>query len=54
VRHVTDHPAYARLNDSIAVLAGEVRIPELDRPLEQRDVELVFDVRELLWEAPAA
>jgi len=53
-RHVSDHEKYQWLNDSICVIAGEVRAPE--RPLaeiKQGDVELVFDVSELVWEAPA-
>jgi hypothetical protein len=55
VWHMSDHEKYRRLNDCICVLAGEVRVPT-DIPVEQlkqADVELVFDVSELVWEAPA-
>jgi hypothetical protein len=51
--HLSDHEKYRRLNDTICVLAGEVRVP--DKPpeeLRQVDVELVMDVSELVWEAP--
>jgi hypothetical protein len=51
--HVSDHEKYRRLNDSVCVIAGEVRSP--DKPpeqIQQGDVELVFDVSELVWEAP--
>jgi hypothetical protein len=54
VRHVSDDARYERLNDCVAVLAGEVRVPKLDRPVVQGDVELVFDVHELIWEPPPA
>lgn len=53
--HVSDHESYKRLNDCICVLAGEVRVPmaiPADQ-LKQADVELVFEVSELVWEAPA-
>jgi uncharacterized protein DUF3237 len=52
-KHVSDHEKYSWLNDSICVIAGEVRSP--NKPSEemvQGDVELVFDVSELVWEAP--
>ena len=52
-KHVSDHEKYSWLNDSICVIAGEVRSP--NKPPEemlQGDVELVFDVSELVWEAP--
>ena len=52
VRHVSDDARYARLNDGVCVLAGEVRSPDHPEPIEQREVQLVFDVRELVWEAP--
>jgi hypothetical protein len=51
--HLSDGEAYKRLNDSICVLAGEVRRP--DKPaaeVKQLDVELVIDVSELVWETP--
>jgi hypothetical protein len=52
--HVSDHAKYRRLNDVVCVLAGEVRWP--DKPPEQVaqvEVELVIDVSEMVWEAPA-
>jgi hypothetical protein len=51
--HVTDHASYSRLNDSICAISGEVRVPDLppDR-LKQGDVQLVFDVAEIVWEPP--
>jgi hypothetical protein len=52
VRHITDHPTYTRLNDCICVLSGEVRVPEHPEPTEQDEVQLVFEVNELVWEAP--
>jgi len=52
VRHVTDDPRYTHLNDSICVLSGEVRVPEHAEPIEQAEVQLVFEVNELIWEAP--
>jgi uncharacterized protein DUF3237 len=45
--HLSQHEKYRWLNDSICVLAGEVR------RMEQGDVELVLDLSELVWEAPA-
>jgi Protein of unknown function (DUF3237) len=53
--HISDHQKYKRLNDGICVIAGEVRTPPDIPPdrLKQADVELVFDVSELMWEAPA-
>ena len=52
--HVTDHDNYKRLNDCICVIAGEVRVPTSIPPeqIKQADVELVFDVSELIWEPP--
>ena len=47
VIHVSDHPKYRRLNDSVCVCAGEVRSatdPQVSGP------ELVMDVAELIWE----
>lgn len=52
--HVTSDPRYAWLNDAICVGCGEVRWP--DKPPEvvrQIEVELVLDLSELIWEAPA-
>lgn len=42
--HVSDHPHYRHLNDSMSVGCGEVR------RLSDDDTELVIDVRELIWE----
>ncbi len=51
--HLSDHERYRRLNDAVCVLAGEVRVPSPPpEPLEQKDVQLVFDVAELVWEPP--
>ena len=52
VHHVASDPAYVRLNDAICVLAGEVRVPDHPEPIQQEEVELVFEVNELVWEAP--
>jgi Protein of unknown function (DUF3237) len=52
--HISSDTRYAWLNDSICCLAGEVRWP--DKPpeeVQQIEVELVVDVSELIWEAPA-
>ncbi|HYM96061.1 MAG TPA: hypothetical protein VET26_02060 [Candidatus Sulfotelmatobacter sp.] len=52
-RHFSEHEAHKRLNDAICVIVGEVRRP--DPPparLEQKDIRLVFDVAELIWEPP--
>lgn len=44
VTHVSDHPGYTRLNDSLSVGCGEV-------PRNSEDeTELVIDVGELIWE----
>jgi len=52
-KHVSDHESYMWLNDSICVIAGEVRSPQKPAAeIRQGDVELVFDVSELVWEAP--
>ncbi|HEV2428108.1 MAG TPA: DUF3237 family protein [Acidimicrobiales bacterium] len=53
VRHLSDDDRYRWLNDAVAVLAGEVRTPDHPPPVDQAEVELVFDVAELIWEAPA-
>lgn len=50
--HVTDSEKYRWLNDVVCAISGEVRRPA-DVPPEktkQADVELVFDVAELVWE----
>jgi hypothetical protein len=44
VTHVSDHPRYSRMNDSLSVGCGEVR------RLSDDVTELVFDVSELIWE----
>lgn len=52
--HLSDHDDYRWLNDSICVIAGEVRSPaKPPEEIKQGDIELVFDVSELVWEAPA-
>jgi uncharacterized protein DUF3237 len=50
--HVTDNAKYKWLNDVVCVISGEVRRPKDIPPeqLKQADVELVFDVAELVWE----
>lgn len=48
--HYSDDPKHQRLNDAICVIAGEVRRPSDQAP--QGDVELMFEVAELIWEAP--
>jgi hypothetical protein len=51
--HTTNVEKYRHLNDTICVISGEVRVPSPPpTPLEQKDVQLVFDVAELVWEAP--
>ena len=51
--HTCDVEAFRHLNDTICVLSGEVRVPSPPpEPLEQKDVQLVFDVAELVWEPP--
>jgi hypothetical protein len=52
VRHVAADERYARLNDAVCVLAGEVRVPDHPAPIEQHEVGLVFEVCELVWEPP--
>ena len=52
--HTSNHESYKWLNDAICVGAGEVRVPDMPpEKLTQIDVELVIDVSELVWEAPA-
>jgi hypothetical protein len=49
--HLSDHEAYKRLNDIVCVIEGEVRRPQsLQEPIKQKDVQLVFNVSELIWE----
>lgn len=52
VRHMTDDSRYAHLNDGIGVLSGEVRRPDHPEPIVQGETQLVFEVSELVWEAP--
>jgi len=53
--HLTSHEKYRYLNDSVCVISGEVRVPlPPPQPLEQKDVQLVFAVQELVWEPPPA
>jgi hypothetical protein len=52
--HVTDSEKYRWLNDAVCAIAGEVRVPR-NIPVEklkQADVQLVFSVAEIVWEAP--
>lgn len=49
--HITGSEKYRHLNDSVCVISGEVRVPARE-PIEQKDVELVFSVAALGWEAP--
>jgi hypothetical protein len=49
--HVSSAERYRWLNDVTCVIGGEVRVPEKEN-VEQKDVELVFQVSELLWSAP--
>ena len=52
--HTTSHEKYRWLNDAICVGCGEVRWP--NKPpgeVKQIEVQLVIDVNELVWEAPA-
>jgi hypothetical protein len=46
ITHLSDDPRYRRLNDTVAVLTGEVR----PRP-NGHGAEVTFDVAELVWEA---
>jgi Protein of unknown function (DUF3237) len=48
VTHETDDPRYAWLNTSVCGLAGEVRPRE-----DGRGFDVVYEVSELVWEAPA-
>ncbi len=53
--HVTDSEKYRWLNDVVCAIAGEVRAPVGVPPekVKQADVNLVFDVAEIVWESPA-
>ncbi|WP_203580912.1 hypothetical protein [Microbacterium hibisci] len=46
VLHVSDHPAYRRLNDAVCVCVGEVR----SGVAAGGGPEIVLDVAELVWE----
>lgn len=48
--HFSDHERYQRLNDAICAISGEVRRPSTEAP--QADVELVFEIAEVIWEPP--
>lgn len=51
--HICGDEKYKWLNDSVGVISGEVRAPtKPPSEIKQGDVELVFDVSELVWEAP--
>jgi hypothetical protein len=51
--HLSSHERYRFLNDVVCTLSGEVRVPvPPPEPLEQKDVQLVFAVCELVWEPP--
>jgi uncharacterized protein DUF3237 len=53
--HVTDSEKYRWLNDTVCAISGEVRAP-VGIPAEkikQADVNLVFDVAEIVWESPS-
>ena len=47
VLHVSDHPDYRRLNDTVCVAVGEVR-SSVDTSVP--GPELVLDVAEVIWE----
>lgn len=52
--HVTDSEKYRWLNEVVCAIAGEVRSPvgvPADK-IKQGDIKLVFDVAEVVWEAP--
>jgi hypothetical protein len=49
--HLTSHEKYRFLNDGVCAIAGEVRAPEKPE-VTQAEVELVFSVAEVVWEAP--
>lgn len=54
--HLSDSEKYRWLNNVVCAVSGEVRVPP-DIPAEnllQSDVKLVFDVAEIVWEAPGA
>ena len=49
--HITDSERLGHLNDAVCAISGEVRVPDKIE-LVQADVELVFQVSELIWSAP--
>ena len=49
--HVTSDERYTRLNDAVCLISGEVRAPAREG-IEQRDVELMFQVSEAVWTPP--
>ena len=49
--HVSSAERYKWLNDVTCVIGGEVRTPSKEN-IEQKDVELVFQVSELIWSPP--
>lgn len=49
--HISSDERYRQLNDSICAIAGEVRSPDRAN-IVQGDVELVFQVSELIWSPP--
>jgi hypothetical protein len=51
VWHVSSAEQYKWLNDVTCVLTGEVRVPSSEN-VQQGDVELVFQIAELIWSAP--
>ena len=53
--HVTDSEKYRWLNDAVCAIPGEVRVPPNipSDKLKQADVQLVFDVAEIVWEPPS-
>ena len=52
--HMSEHAKYRWLNDVICVFTGEVRSPNIPpEQMKQADVELVLELSELIWEAPA-
>lgn len=50
--HVTSDDRYKSLNDTVCLINGEVRVPDVPGEVQQHQVELVFSVSEAVWEAP--
>lgn len=51
--HLSDSERYRWLNDVVCAISGEVRAPALPpEKIRQADVQLVFDVAEIIWEKP--